>query len=242
MKEERIFQIQIGNEEQLTTKNLVEGTKTNKEKIVIVNNEEFLQWNPYKSKIAASIRNGLQILPITNNSKVVCINTLEESTIVHISNIIGNNGAVFVLDVNKNQKNFLNKFTDTHKNIIPINNTIDEPSLFSSITGKIDVLYIDSPESEQIETIVEKYRLLLKNEGFLMLVIKTDDNPLIENNIEEWMAEQRAGLNKVREITTKLKSQFEIIQEINLGLNYAMEPYHKFHTFILAQYLRKNYY
>ena len=42
MKETRIFQIQIGNEEQLATKNIVEGTKTHKEKIVIVNDEEFL--------------------------------------------------------------------------------------------------------------------------------------------------------------------------------------------------------
>jgi non-homologous end joining protein Ku len=43
MKETRIFQIQIGNEEQLATKNMVKGTKTQKEKIVIVNNEEFLK-------------------------------------------------------------------------------------------------------------------------------------------------------------------------------------------------------
>ena len=32
MKETRIFQIQIGNEEQLATKNMVKGVKTRKEK------------------------------------------------------------------------------------------------------------------------------------------------------------------------------------------------------------------
>ena len=240
MKETRIFQIQIGNEEQLATKNIVEGTKTHKEKIVIVNDEEFLEWNPYKSKLAAAIRNGLQILPIIKNSKVVCINPLEESTILHISNIVGSEGSVFVIDVDKNKKSFLNKLVNTHKNIIPIYDTVDELSSSSSITGKVDALYVDIPESEQIETIVEKYGSLLKNEGFLMLIAKKDDNAIIENDIAGWMAEQRAGLNKIREITTKLKSQFEIIQEINLGINYAMEPYHKFYTFILAQFLNKN--
>ena len=240
MKETRIFQIQIGNEEQLATKNIVEGTKTHKEKIVIVNDEEFLEWNPYKSKLAAAIRNGLQILPIIKNSKVVCINPLEESTILHISNIVGSKGSVFVIDVDKNKKSFLNKLVNTHKNIIPIYDTVDELSSSSSITGKVDVLYIDIPESEQIETIVEKYGSLLKNEGFLMLIAKKDDNAIIENDIAGWMAEQRAGLNKIREITTKLKSQFEIIQEINLGINYAAEPYHKFYIFILAQFLNKN--
>ena len=240
MKETRIFQIQIGNEEQLATKNIVEGTKTHKEKIVIVNDEEFLEWNPYKSKLAAAIRNGLQILPIIKNSKVVCINPLEESTILHISNIVGSNGSVFVIDINKNKKSFLNKLVDTHKNIIPIYDTVDELSFSSSITGKVDALYVDLPESEQIEQIVRNYGSLLKNEGFLMLVAKKDSDAILENDIVGWMAEQRAGLNKIREITAKLKSQFEIIQEINLGINYAMEPYHKLHAFILAQYLHKN--
>ena len=240
MKETRIFQIQIGDKEQLATKNIVEGTKTHKEKIVIVNDEEFLEWNPYKSKLAAAIRNGLQILPIIKNSKVVCINLLEESTILHISNIVDSGGSVFVIDVNKNKKSFLNKLVDTHKNIIPIYDAADELSFSSSMTGKVDALYVDIPESEQIETIVEKYGSLLKNEGFLMLIAKKDDNAIIENDIAGWMAEQRAGLNKIREITTKLKSQFEIIQEINLGINYAMEPYHKLYTFILAQFLNKN--
>ena len=240
MKETRIFQIQIGNEEQLATKNIVEGTKTHKEKIVIVNGEEFLEWNPYKSKLAAAIRNGLQILPIIKNSKVICVNPLEESTVLHISNIVGSGGSVFIIDVDKNKKNFLNQLADTHKNIIPIYDTVDELSSSSSITGKVDAFYVDIPESEQIETIVKKYGSLLKNEGFLMLVVKKDDNVIIENDIAGWMAEQRAGLNKVREITTKLKSQFEIIQEINLGISYAMEPYHKFYTFILAQFLKKN--
>jgi fibrillarin-like pre-rRNA processing protein len=240
MKETRIFQIQIGNEEQLATKNIVKGTKTRKEKIVIVNNEEFLEWNPYKSKLAAAIRNGLQILPIIKNSKVVCINLPEESTILHISNIVGSGGSVFVIDVNKNKKSFLNKLVNTHKNIIPIYDTVDELSFSSSITGKVDALYVDIPESEQIEQIVEKYGSLLKNEGFLMLIAKKDDDAILENDLVGWMAEQRAGLNKIREITAKLKSQFEIIQEINLGINYAMEPYHKLHAFILAQYLHKN--
>ena len=240
MKETRIFQIQIGNEEQLATKNMVKGVKTRKEKIVIVNDEEFLEWNPYKSKLAAAIRSGLQILPIIKNSKVVCINPLEESTILHISNIVGSGGSVFVIDVNKNKKSFLNKLVDTHENIIPIYDTIDELSFSSSITGKVDALYVDITEAEQIKQIVDKCELLLKNEGFLMLVAKKDGDAILENDIVGWMAEQRAGLNKIREITTKLKSQFEIIQEINLGVNYETEPYHRLHAFILAQYLHKN--
>jgi len=239
MKKESIFQIQIGNAEQLATKNLIKGTKTKKEKIVIRNNEEFLEWNPYSSKLGASIRNGLQILPITENSKVVCINTLEDSTVLHISNIVGDNGSVFILDLNKNNKKF-QKILDLHKNINLIDNTTDESQFLQLQSGKIDVLYLDNVESELIEATVEKYSLLLKNEGFMMLIIKKDSNVVIENDIVRWMAEQRSGLDKVRKITSKLESKFDIVQEINLGLSYAMEPFHKFHILILAQYIEKN--
>ena len=241
MKEIRIFQVKIGDEEQLATKNIVKGTKTPKEKIVLVNDEEFLEWNPYNSKLAAAIRNGLQILPIIKNSKIICINPLEESTILHISNIVGSRGIVFVIDDNKNKKSFLKKLADTHKNIIPIYDNLHELSHSSSITGKGDALYVDIPESDQMEMIIENCGSFLKNEGFLMLIAKKDNNAILENDVVGWIAEQRAGLNKIREITNKLRSQFEIIQEINLGLNYTMKKsYHKLYVFILLQYLQKN--
>ena len=226
MKESRIFQVKIGNEEQLATKNLVKGTEMYKEKIVTVNGEEFLEWNPYSCKLAAAIRNGLQILP---------------STISHISDIVGSKGSVFVIDSNKNKKSFLNKLAASHKNIISVSDNPHEQLYSTSITEKIDVLYVDIPQLDQTELAIQKYGSLLKTRGFLMLAAKKDDNPILENDVVGWLAEQRAGLNKIRVLINKLKPQFQVLQEINLGLNYTMKPpFHKSHVFILAQYLQKD--
>jgi|APSaa5957512493_1039668.scaffolds.fasta_scaffold35224_2 fibrillarin-like pre-rRNA processing protein len=239
MEESRIFQVKIDNEEQLVTKNLVKGTKMYEEKIIMVNGEEFLEWNPYNCKLAAAIRNGLQILPIIKNSKIICICGKAETTISHISDIVYD-GSVFV--VGDNNKNDLLKNLDiVRKNIISVSDNQFEQLYSTSITKKIDVLYVDIPQFDQMELVVKKYSLLLKTGGFLMLTIKKDENPVFESDSVEWFAEQKSGLTKIQEQIKKLKPQFEIIQEINLSLNYLMNaPFHKSYVFILAQYLQKN--
>tara|TARA_B110000196_G_C21120278_1_gene652837 strand:- start:1026 stop:1763 length:738 start_codon:yes stop_codon:yes gene_type:complete len=239
MEESRIFQVKIDNEEQLVTKNLVKGTKMYGEKIIMVNGEEFLEWNPYNCKLAAAIRNGLQILPIIKNSKIICICEKAETTISHISDIVYD-GSVFV--VGDNNKNDLLKNLDiVRKNIISVSDNQFEQLYSTSITKKIDVLYVDIPQFDQMELVVKKYSSLLKTGGFLMLTIKKDENPVFESDSVEWFAEQKSGLTKIQEQIKKLKPQFEIIQEINLSLNYLMNaPFHKSYVFILAQYLQKN--
>ena len=161
--------------------------------------------------------------------------------ISHISDIVGSRGSVFVIDSNKNKKSFLNKLAASHKNIISVSDNPHEQLYSTSITGKIDVLYVDIPQLDQTELAIQKYSSLLKTGGFLMLTAKKDDNPILENDVVGWLAEQRAGLNKIRVLINKLKPQFQILQEINLGLNYTMKPpFHKSHVFILAQYLQKD--
>ena len=240
MRESRIFQVKIGNEEKLATKSLVESAEIFKEKTIIVNGEKFLEWNPYSCKIAAAIRNGLQILPIIKDSRIICVETTSGSTIPHISDIIGSKGSIFVVG-DKNKKRFLNELNDIRKNIIFISDNSYEQAYSASINGEVDVLYVDITQLEQIQNTIQKYISFLKTGGFLMLAIKKDENIALENDIVGWLAEQRAGLNRIRRLINKLKSQFDIIQEINLGLNYLMKPpFHKSHVFILAQYLQKN--
>ena len=59
-----------------------------------------MEWDPYKSKLAASIRNGLQIFPIVKKTNILYITSKIESTILHISDIIGENGRIFLYSYN----------------------------------------------------------------------------------------------------------------------------------------------
>ena len=56
--------IRINDSLKLTTKNLIRGNKFYNEKIVFSNDQEYRVWKLYRSKLGASIFNGLEILPI----------------------------------------------------------------------------------------------------------------------------------------------------------------------------------
>ena len=76
MEQKNIFRIKIGHKEELATQNLINGSSIFGEKIVSKNNVEYMEWNPYKSKLAASIRNGLQIFPIIKKTNIERMNTV----------------------------------------------------------------------------------------------------------------------------------------------------------------------
>lgn len=233
MDARRIFTIKIGDQEKLATKNLAKSKNRDKKTIIEKHGEEFLVWDPYDCKIAAAIRNGLQILPITQNSKVLYVGKKIKTTIHHLSNI-ANNGSVFVIN---DKNNFLSKSINAHENIITTSENRFKQSYSESLARNIDVLYIDIEELDETELIFKKYLSFLKIGGFLIITIKKDEHRIFEENTSKWLAEQKSGLNKARELTKKLEHEFEIIQQINLGLNYSMKkPFHKSHIFILAQY------
>ena len=108
MEQKNIFRIKIGHREELATQNLINGSSIFGEKVVSKNNVEYMEWNPHKSKLAASIRNGLQIFPIVKKTNILYITSKIESTILHISNIIGESGRIFLYSIQTESNKQLN--------------------------------------------------------------------------------------------------------------------------------------
>ena len=95
----------------------------------------------------------------------------------------------------------------------------------------------DYDKNEEPSKLINEYKKKLKNNGFLMIVKKNSThNEKSDESMPEWMKEQRSGLQETRNLVEKLSQNFEILQVINLGLNYMGKiPYHKFHSFILSR-------
>src|SRR5882762_3049616 len=70
-EEDNIFWVKIDGEKRLATINLVPGNQVYKEKLVKIKDEEFRAWDPFRSKLAAAIMNGLESLPIVRKSRVL---------------------------------------------------------------------------------------------------------------------------------------------------------------------------
>ena len=89
------YWIKVDGEEKLATENLVVGNQVYKEKLVKKKDIEYRLWDPFRSKLAASIMNGLEIFPITDKSNILYLGVSTGTTISHISDIVGPRGIIF---------------------------------------------------------------------------------------------------------------------------------------------------
>ena len=185
----------------------------NGKKLATLNNSnenEYRVWKPYRSKLAAAIINGIEIFPILKKSKIIYFGTLE-NTINHISDIVGAEGEIFVAK-NNESTDFLKKTNVDVTNI----SFIDD--IKKSTVDCVDTLYVDVLDQSCLDTVINS-KAYLKDDGYIMLVIKTED--MLENNDSNELQNN---------VYKKIKSMFTIIQEINLT------PFFKEQVMLIAKY------
>jgi len=218
---QNIFWFQIDGEKKLATENLVPKNQVYNEKLVKIKGTEYRIWNPFRSKLAATIMNGLRDFPFMQKSSVLYLGVSTGTTISHISDIVGQNGIIFGIEhTSRVARDFLDRVASHRKNIIPIIQDARKPQEYFSVFKKVDIAYVDIAQPDQTDIAINNCKMYLKSNGYLFLVIKTrsidvtkDPNKVISNEIK------------------KLESLFEIKQIINL------QPYDKDHAIVIAVFL-----
>jgi len=218
---QNIFWFQIDGEKKLATENLVPKNQVYNEKLVKIKGTEYRIWNPFRSKLAATIMNGLRDFPFMQKSSVLYLGVSTGTTISHISDIVGQNGIIFGVEhTSRVARDFLDRVASHRKNIIPIIQDARKPQEYFSVFKKVDVVYVDIAQPDQTDIAINNCKMYLKSNGYLFLVIKSrsidvtkDPNKVISNEIK------------------KLESLFEIKQIINL------QPYDKDHAIVIAVFL-----
>jgi len=216
-----IFWFQIDGEKKLATENLIPKNQVYNEKLVKIKGTEYRIWNPFRSKLAATIMNGLRDFPFMQKSSVLYLGVSTGTTISHISDIVGQNGIIFGIEhTSRVARDFLDRVASHRKNIIPIIQDARKPQEYFSVFKKVDVVYVDIAQPDQTDIAINNCKMYLKSNGYLFLVIKArsidvtkDTNKVISNEIK------------------KLESLFEIKQIINL------QPYDKDHAIVIAVFL-----
>ena len=141
------------------------------------------RWNPYTSKLAAALFSGMEIFPINPTSKVFYLDDYSTTTLEHLTNIISSDGLV---DFSKDTENL-------------------DTTNFVKLKEKINVVYFDSSEGKKLDLIIKNCKIILKKNGFLILIL----------NNKEPIDDESQG--KIQKIINNLKESLELIQEINLS-------------------------
>ncbi|MFB5611288.1 MAG: fibrillarin-like rRNA/tRNA 2'-O-methyltransferase [Nitrosopumilaceae archaeon] len=218
---ENFFWVKSEGEQKLATENLVPGNQVYKEKLVTKKGIEYRLWDPFRSKLAAAIMNGLGDFPFKENSSVLYLGVSTGTTVSHISDIVGPKGIIFGVEHSSRvARDFLDRVASHRKNIVPIIQDAKQPKDYFSVYDKVDIVYCDIAQPDQTEIAISNCKAYLKNKGYLFLVIKT-------RSIDVTQSPKKIIENESR----KLQTNFEIIQQINLY------PYDKDHAMVIAKYI-----
>jgi fibrillarin-like pre-rRNA processing protein len=152
------------------TENLCPGNKVYNEKLLKSKDKEYRSWNPFRSKLAAAVLNGLDF-SIKSDYKILYLGAATGTTVSHFSDII-RDGIVYSIENSPFAvKNFI-QLVEKRKNIIPILGDANHPDRYSSIVSNVDLIYQDISQRNQAEIFFSNVKRYLKKNGIGILMVK----------------------------------------------------------------------
>jgi len=217
-----------GKEDALATKNMVVGESVYGEKRVSVQTDpavkesaiEYRIWNPFRSKLAASIMAGVEETHIHPGSKVLYLGAASGTTVSHVSDIVGPTGIVYAVEFSHRSGRDLLNVAKKRTNLVPIVDDARHPAKYSMIVGMVDVIFADVAQPNQAQIVALNAHKFLKNNGHVVISIKAN---CIDSTAEP-EAVFAGEVNKLRE------EQFKPIEQVTL------EPYERDHAVVVAEY------
>ena len=120
-EDKKYYWFNLDGEEKLFTENLSPGKQVYKEKLLVKKGIEYRNWEPFRSKLAACIMNGLEEFPFFEKSSILYLGVSTGTTISHISDIVGPKGMIFGVEHSSRvARDFLDRVAIYRKNIVPI--------------------------------------------------------------------------------------------------------------------------
>ncbi|MDE1857350.1 MAG: fibrillarin-like rRNA/tRNA 2'-O-methyltransferase [Candidatus Micrarchaeota archaeon] len=217
MRFEKVFEGVYRIDGKLATENLVPGTRVYGEELIEHNGSEYRLWNPYRSKMAAAILNGLKTFKIAKGSSVLYLGAATGTTASHISDIVGKEGRLYCVELSERNMRELLGVCDRRRNMLPILADANDTDKYAGIVDECDAIYQDVSAKNQAEIMAINSRFLKKG-GYSYFIIKSQSVDVSKKPSEVFESELK-----------QLKGKFDIVEKIDI------EPYDKLHMFSVLQ-------
>jgi fibrillarin-like pre-rRNA processing protein len=182
---------------------------------------EFRSWDPFRSKLSASILNKLEYFPFASSAHCLYLGASTGTTVSHVSDIVGAQGRVFAVELaSRVARELLENVVKYRKNVIPIIADAKHPEKYTTIYGGVDVVYCDIAQPDQTQIAIENCKVYFdKNKpGQLFLVVKA-------SSIDALKSKRQVFSDQVQILE---KAGFQVLQQIDL------EPYDRNHAMLIA--------
>jgi len=122
----------VYNEKRITNEEGAEKTKV-----------EYRVWNPFRSKIAATVLGGVSDIHITPGCKILYLGASCGTTVSHISDIVGEKGTVYAVEFAHRVGRELVNMSKKRTNVIPIVADARHPLEYRFLVGVVDIVFAD---------------------------------------------------------------------------------------------------
>jgi len=222
-RHEGIF-IMKGNPEALVTKSMSPGESVYGEKRVDVETDgekiEYRVWNPFRSKLGATIVGGVKNMPIKVGSKVLYLGAASGTTVSHVSDMVGPEGVVYAVEFSHRSGRDLTNMAKKRPNIVPIVDDARMPLRYRMLVGMVDVIFADVAQPDQARIVAMNAQMFLKNGGWFIISIKAN----CVDSTAQPEAVFASEVDKLRAAKCKPKEQL------------TLEPYHRDHAVVIGQF------
>lgn len=213
-----------GKEDALCTRNLDAGNSVYGEKRIAVETDagkvEYRVWNPFRSKLAASIVGGVENIWIGPGTKLLYLGAASGTTVSHCSDIVGPEGLVYAVEFSHRSGRDLINVAKRRRNIIPIIEDARHPLKYRMLVGMVDTIFADVAQPDQARIVGLNAKYFLKQGGHFNISIKA-------NCIDSTVAAEvvfAAEVKKLQEMGFKPHEQV------------TLEPYERDHAVVTGEY------
>jgi len=183
------------------------------EKIFEHGGERYREWTPWRSKLSAMLVKGYEI-DLRGEERVLYLGAASGTTLSHLADIV-DEGILYAVEYSAKPFRKLLELAKSRENIIPIFGDASKPWEYSGIVEKVDLIYQDVSQRNQVEILKLNSEFFLKHGGKILMMVKAKS---IDSTAD---AEQ-----VFKAVLEEISKYFEIIKSDRL------EPFHKEHIFI----------
>jgi fibrillarin-like rRNA methylase len=218
---EGVYWLEYEGKRYLATENLTPGYDVYGEPIIRDGKREYRLWSHHRSKLAAAIMKGISTIFLRRGARVLYLGSATGTTVSHVSDIIGPKGIVYGVDFSpKVMQQFIRNVCERRSNVIPILADANIPIMYSSMVGRVEILYCDVAQPEQAKLVAENARLMLSNGGGVLVAVKARSIDSVDD--------PRQVIE--REVKRLELFGFKVLESVSL------DPYERDHVMVAAVY------
>lgn len=213
----KIFQI-YQDHRRIYTKSIVPGFAPFQEIIFREGKDEYREFDPRRSKLAAAIVKGCTNIGIRKHDVVLYLGASHGYTCSFVSDIVGEEGLVFGIDPAPRVMRDLVFLSEERKNIVPMLADANHPEEYLDKVCLADVVYQDIAQRNQADIFIRNCRLFLKKGGYGLLAVKARSIDIKKKS--------KALFNEIRQ---ELEKVFTVIDFR------ILEPFERDHCMIIIK-------